>query len=194
MTDEQEDTAAFVDTPGRELLWVAAAVIGYGAPAVVGLGGFRVSPSYFVSRHGSIIIITLGEAIVEFGSGATDLHQAEVISALVLGAAIMVGVMLFAVGAHDAVAHTTAPLPLLPAVALAGDMALFYLSDVAYRWRDHHQVPIDRAATGFAAAAVLPVLMHLPASAALGVLTAMGWVRLGWELWRRPRIGPEVAG
>ena len=64
--------AAFVDSPGRELLWVAAALIDYGAPAVFGLGGFRVSPSYFVSRHGSIIIIALGEAIVELGAGANQ--------------------------------------------------------------------------------------------------------------------------
>lgn len=81
--------AAFVDTPGRELLWVAAAVIDYGAPAVFGLGGFRVSPSYFVSRHGSIIIIALGLAITELGAGATDLHRLEVVTALVLGVAIM---------------------------------------------------------------------------------------------------------
>lgn len=228
--------AAFVDTPFRELLWVAAAVIDYGAPAVFGLGGFRVSPSYFVSRHGSIIIIALGEAVVELGAGATDLHRLEVIAALVLGVAIMAtfwwtyfglaggaeqrleqtrgderarlardaysylhlpmvaGIMLFAVGAHAAVAHATAPLPMLPAVALAGGMATFYLSDVAYRWRDHGQIPIDRALTGCAAAAVLPVLLTVPAIAALGVLTGFGWVRLAWELWRRPRIGPGVAG
>lgn len=228
--------AAFVDSPGRELLWVAAAVIDYGAPAVLGLGGFRVSPSYFVSRHGSIIIIALGEAIVELGAGATDLHRVEVIAALVLGVAIMAtfwwtyfglaggaekrleqargsdrahlardaysylhlplvaGVMLFAVGAHRAVAHAGDPLPVVPAVALAGGMALFYLGDVAYRWRDHRQVPLDRAATGCAAVAALPVLLDIPALAALGVLTAIGWVRLAWELWRRPRIGPAVAG
>jgi low temperature requirement protein LtrA len=60
--------AAFVHTPVRELLWIAAAVIDYGAPAVLGLSGFRVSPSYFVSRHGSIIIIALGESIVELGA------------------------------------------------------------------------------------------------------------------------------
>ncbi|WP_232004812.1 low temperature requirement protein A [Mycobacterium sp. ACS1612] len=228
--------AAFVDTPGRELLWVAAAVIDYGAPAVLGLGGFRVSPSYFVSRHGSIIIIALGEAIVELGAGATDLHRIEVIAALVLGVAIMAtfwwtyfgltggaeqrleqatgterahlardaysylhlplvaAVMLFAVGAHGAVAHATAPLPLLSASALAGGMALFYLGDVAYRWRDHRQVPVDRTAAGLAAAATLPVLLHVPAIGALGLLTGIGWVRLAWELWRRPRIGPGVAG
>ncbi|MCW2517738.1 MAG: putative low temperature requirement protein [Mycobacterium sp.] len=228
--------AAFVATPGRELLWVAAAVIDYGTPAVLGLGGFRVSPPYFVSRHGSIIIIALGEAIVELGSGATDLHRFEVIVALVLGVAIMAtfwwtyfgltggaeqrleqatgteranlardaysylhlplvaGIMLFAVGAHVAVEHATVPLPLLAAIALAGGMALFYLGDVAYRWRDHRQIPIDRTATGLAAAATLPALLRMPAIAALGLLTGIGCVRLAWELWERPRIGPGVAG
>jgi low temperature requirement protein LtrA len=228
--------AAFVDTPGRELLWLAAAVIDYGAPAVLGMGGFRVSPSYFVSRHGSIIIIALGEAIVELGAGANDLHRPEVISALVLGVAIMAtfwwtyfglaggaqqrleelrgtqranlardaysylhlvmvaGIVLFAVGAHRAVAHTDIPLPLLPGIALAGGMTLFYLGDVAYRWRDHRQVPIDRAAAGCAAAVSLPVLLHIPGIAALALLTGIGWIRLAWELWRRPRIGTGVAG
>ncbi|MCV7012798.1 low temperature requirement protein A [Mycolicibacterium madagascariense] len=228
--------AAFVASPGRELLWVAAAVIDYGAPAVVGLGGFRVSPSYFVSRHGSIIIIALGEAIVELGYGATDLHQFDVIVALVLGVAmnatfwwtyfglssgaqqrleqttgterahlardaysylhlpLVAAIMSFAVGAHAAVAHPTTALPLLPAVALAGGTALFYLGDVAYRWRDHRQIPTDRLAAGLAAAATLPALLHVPGVAALAVLTAIGVVRLAWELWQRPRIGTGVAG
>lgn len=228
--------AAFVDTPARELLWIAAAVIDYGAPAVLGLGGFRVSPSYFVSRHGSIIIIALGEVVIELGLAANDLYRFEVISTLVLGVAILAtfwwtyfglaggaeqrleqttgtdranlardaysylhlpivaGIMLFAVGAHGAVAHATAPLSFLSAVALAGGMALFYLGDVAYRWRDHHEIPFDRAVTGFAAAATVPLLSHVPGIAALALLTCIGGVRLGWELWRRPRIGTGVAG
>ncbi|MCV7419450.1 low temperature requirement protein A [Mycobacterium yunnanensis] len=228
--------AAFVDSPGRELLWVAAALIDYGAPAVLGLGGFRVSPSYFVSRHGSIIIIALGEAVVELGSGANDLHRPEVIAALILGVLInatfwwtyfglssgaqkrleqatgteraqlardaysylhlpmVAGIVLFAVGAHGAVAHVTAPVSVPSAVALAGGMGMFYLADVAYRWRDHRQIPVDRTATGLAAAASLPVLMHVPGLAALALLTALGAVRLAWELWRRPRIGTGVAG
>jgi low temperature requirement protein LtrA len=210
-------------------------VIDYGAPAVLGLGGFRVSPSYFVSRHGSIIIIALGEVIVELGAAATDLSRPEVIATLRVDVAVMAtfwwtyfgltagaqqrleqatgteradlardaysylhlpmvaGVMLFAVGAHAAVEHATAPLPLLSAIALAGGMALFYLGDVAYRWRDHRQVPVDRTATGLAAAATLPALLHMPAIAALGLLTGIGICRLVWELRRRPRIGPVVA-
>ncbi len=228
--------AAFVGSPGRELLWVAAAVIDYGAPAAFSLGGFRVSPSYFVSRHGSIIIIALGEVVVELGGAARDLGRWEVIAALVLGVAVMAtfwwtyfgltsgaqqrleqatgaerahlardaysylhlplvaGIMLFAVGAHATIEHATHPLPVLSAIALAGGMALFYLGDVAYRWRDHRQAPIDRTVTGVAAAATLPVLLHMPAIAALGLLAGIGVCRLVWELWRRPRVGPALAG
>ncbi|ORW90502.1 low temperature requirement protein A [Mycobacterium sp. IEC1808] len=228
--------AAFIGSPGRELLWVAAAVIDYGAPGVLGLGGFRVSPSYFVSRHGSIIIIALGEVVVELGGAARDLGRWEVIAALVLGVAVMAtfwwtyfgvtsgarqrleraigterahlardaysylhlplvaGIMLFAVGAHAAIEHTTHPLPLLPAVALAGGMALFYFADVVYRWRDHRQAPVDRTLTGVAAAATLPALLHMPALAALGLLAGIGVCRLLWELRQRPRIGPALAG
>jgi low temperature requirement protein LtrA len=107
---------------------------------------------------------------------------------------LVAGIMLFAVGAHAAVAHTTAPLPLPSAIALAGGMALFYLADVAYRWRDHRQIPVDRTATGLFAAATLPALLHIPGLAALALLTAIGGVRLAWELWQRPRIGTGVAG
>ncbi|WP_301146525.1 low temperature requirement protein A [Mycobacterium simiae] len=228
--------AAFVDSPGRELLWVVAAVIDYGAPAVLGLGGFRVCPSYFVSRHGSIIIIALGEVVVELGGAARDLGRWENIAALLFGVAVMAtfwwtyfgltsgarqrleqatgrerahlprdaysylhlppvaGIMLFAVGAHATIEHATHRLPLLSAIALAGGMALFYLADVAYRRRDHRQAPADRAVTGVAAAAVLPALLHLPALAALGLLAGIGVCRLVWELRRRPRIGPALAG
>jgi hypothetical protein len=73
-------------------------------------------------------------------------------------------------------------------------MALFYLGDVAYRWRDHRQVPIDRTAAGLIAAATLPALLHMPGIAALALLTGIGGFRLAWELWQRPRIGPGVAG
>lgn len=107
---------------------------------------------------------------------------------------LVAGIMLFAVGAHATIEHATHRLPLLSAIALAGGMALFYFADVAYRWRDHGQAPADRAVTGVAAAATLPALLHMPALAALGLLAGIGACRLVWELWRRPRIGPAVAG
>ena len=49
--------------------------------------------------------------------------------------------------AIDGIDH---PLTLLPAVALAGGVALAYTGDVADRWRDHHRLATDRLMTGAA--------------------------------------------
>jgi low temperature requirement protein LtrA len=228
--------AAFVDSPYRELLWVAAACIDYSVPLVTSIGGFRVVPSYFVERHGSIVIIALGEAIVELGTGGKDIQKPGVIACLVLGVLIsatlwwtyfgltsgaeqrlrhadgterallardaysylhlllVAGIVFFAVGAHASVAQFDAPLKTLPALALTGGVALFYLGDVAYRWRDHHQLTVDRLITGAACLLVLPLAVHIPAVLTLVVLGAIGALRLSWELWRRPRVGPAIAG
>ena len=81
--------AAAFPSPYRELLSVGAAIVDLGGPLVAGVGGFRVVPSYFVERHGNIIIIVLGEAIVGLGAGATDhLRQPAVLTAAVLGVLI----------------------------------------------------------------------------------------------------------
>src|SRR6185295_9494297 len=81
--------AAFVASPYRELMWVAAAAVDFGSPLIARISELRVVPSYFVARHGSVIIIALGETIVELGAGATqDLHHPRVLGAVVLGVLI----------------------------------------------------------------------------------------------------------
>jgi low temperature requirement protein LtrA len=228
--------AAFMSSPYRELLWIAAACIDYGAPILSGMAGLRVVPTHFVERHGSMIIIALGEAIVELGTGSRDVQKPGVVACLVLGVLIaatlwwtyfgltigakerlrqahgieraelardaysylhlllVTGIVFFAVGAHAAAAHFAAPLKPLPAAALSGGVALFYLGDVAYRWRDHHQLTVDRLLTGGTSLAVLPLAPHIPAVVLLVMLCAIGTLRLAWELWRRPRVGPTIAG
>jgi low temperature requirement protein LtrA len=104
------------------------------------------------------------------------------------------GIVIFAVGARVSVQHFDKPLPFLLALALTGGVALFYSGDVAYRWREHHQLVPDRLLAAAASLAVLPIATTVPALAALAALTAVAVVRLGWELWRRPRIGPVRAG
>ena len=77
--------AAFMASPYRELLWVAAAAVDFGSPLIAGTNGLRVVPSYFVERHGSVIIIALGETIIALGAGASeDLHHPGVLGAVVL--------------------------------------------------------------------------------------------------------------
>jgi low temperature requirement protein LtrA len=229
--------AAFVASPYRELLWVAAAAVDFGSPLIARISELRVVPSYFVARHGSVIIIALGETIVELGAGATeDLHHPRVLGAVVLGVLIsaslwwtyfgltagaelrmqrtpavdrprlardaysylhlplVAGIIFFAVGARVSIEHIGEPLAPLAALALTGGVALFYAAEVAYRWRDHHQLVVDRLLAAAAALLVFPVAVSVPAVLSLTILTAIGVLRLAWELWRRPQIGTGRAG
>jgi low temperature requirement protein LtrA len=81
--------AGFVDSPYRELGWVVAALIDFGGPLVRDVTGLRVLPRYFVDRHGSIIIIALGETIVRVGIGASQhVDQWGVVTAVILAVLI----------------------------------------------------------------------------------------------------------
>jgi low temperature requirement protein LtrA len=228
--------AAFVASPYRELLWVAAAAVDFGSPLIARISELRVVPSYFVARHGSVIIIALGETIVELGAGAEDLHHPRVLGAVVLGVLIsaslwwtyfgltagaelrmqrtpavdrprlardaysylhlplVAGIIFFAVGTRVSVEHIDEPLAPLAALALTGGVALFYAAEVAYRWRDHHQLTVDRLLAAAASLLVFPVATSVPAVLSLTILTAIGVLRLAWELWRRPQIGTGRAG
>ena len=229
--------AAFTAHPYRELLWVAAVVIDFGSPLLAGTHGLRVIPSYFIDRHGSVIIIALGEAVVALGAvTAGDLRHPGVLSAVVCGVLIsatlwwtyfgltagaedrmrrtpaaerprlaldaysylhlplVAGIVLFAVGARVSVAHIDQPLAPLGALALTGGVAMFYAAEVAYRWRDHHQLTRDRLLAAAASLLVFPAATVMPAIWSLVALTAIGILRLAWELWKRPQIGSGRAG
>lgn len=178
--------------------------------------GWSVTPAYFVERHGLIIIIALGEAIVGVGAGAeAALPRPSVVTAVLLAVLIaaglwwsyfghlrggaerrlrgttdrersrfardsytylhlplVAGVVFFALGVHEAVAAPGEPLPLLPVVALAGGVAMFYVGDVAYRWRDHHQLATGRLVAAVGAASLIPVAVVAPAVSALAGLTS----------------------
>lgn len=226
---------ALVDSPYRELLWITAAVADFGSPLIAGINGLRVVPSYFVHRHGLVVIIALGEAIIALGWGAIEnLHHPGVLGAVVLGVLItgtlwwtyfglttgaeerlrltpaadrallardaysylhfplVAGIVFFALGARVSVEHIDEPLAPLAALSLTGGVALFYAGEVAYRWRDHHQLAVDRLLTSAAALLVFPLATSVPAVLSLAVLAVIGIVRLSWELWRGPQIGSDT--
>ena len=84
----------------------------------------------------------------------------------------MTGIVFFALGGHRAIDEIGQPLTLLPAIALAGGVALAYAGDVAYRWGDHHRLATDRLVAGAASAAVIPLALTAP---------AMGRDPTGWH-------------
>jgi Predicted membrane protein len=62
--------AAFVASGLRPVLWLAAVAVGFVGPILVGVRGWRVHLAHFAERHGLILIIALGEALVAIGLGA----------------------------------------------------------------------------------------------------------------------------
>jgi low temperature requirement protein LtrA len=76
--------AGFVDGGPRTILWAAALAVGFLGPGLTGVRGFRVDPGHFVERHGLIVIIAIGEALVAIGIGARGipLDVGEITAAL----------------------------------------------------------------------------------------------------------------
>ena len=81
--------AGFVDGGLKPILWLAALVVAYFVPLVLGTHGWRVQPAHFVERHGLIVIIAIGESLIAIGLGerASGISTGVVVAA-VLGFAV----------------------------------------------------------------------------------------------------------
>jgi low temperature requirement protein LtrA len=78
--------AGFTHGGLRLALWIVALAVGFIGPGFADLRGWRVQPAHFVERHGLIVIIAIGEALVAIGLGARGTRLgAGVIVASVLG-------------------------------------------------------------------------------------------------------------
>lgn len=76
------------------------------------------------------------------------------------------------------------------ALALCGGVALFFASDVAYRWRDHHQIAVDRFVAATAAVVVIPLAVTAPSLVTLFTLTAVCALRTDGRSGIRLRSDP----
>ena len=81
--------AAFTDGWVQGGLWALALLLDMGEPFLFGSEGWKLMPRHFAERHGLIIIIALGEAIVAIGVGAEFGVDAGVVAAAVLGVAVV---------------------------------------------------------------------------------------------------------
>jgi len=79
--------SAFDGVP-QAALWALALVLDFGGPYVFGEEGWELTPGHFAERHGLIIIIALGESIVEIGTGAAGHLDLGIGTAAVLGVAV----------------------------------------------------------------------------------------------------------
>jgi low temperature requirement protein LtrA len=81
-------TASAFDGLPQAGLWVLALVLDFGGPYVFGEEGWQLVPGHFAERHGLIIIIALGESVVEIGTGAAGHLDFGIGVAAVLGVGI----------------------------------------------------------------------------------------------------------
>ena len=82
--------AGVVKGPAGYALWAAALAIQVLSPLVIRVRGrFAIQPAHFTERHGALVIIVLGESVVDIGIGAEG-HAVTVSLALsaVLGLAL----------------------------------------------------------------------------------------------------------
>ncbi|HKE13312.1 MAG TPA: low temperature requirement protein A [Kofleriaceae bacterium] len=88
--------AAFASGAARAGLWVVALCIDYSGPLMAGPSGWRVHAGHFVERHGLIVLIALGEAIVSIGVGAAGLALEPLLLCAALLAVVVAGALWWA--------------------------------------------------------------------------------------------------
>ena len=96
-------TAGIVKGGAAYWLWAAALVVQVLSPFVLPVRGrFDIQPSHFTERHGALVIIVLGESVVDIGIGAEG-HPVTVSLALsaVLGLALTAALWWAYFGAED---------------------------------------------------------------------------------------------
>ncbi len=80
--------ASAFDGLAQAALWVLALALDFGGPYFFGVEGWQLVPGHFAERHGLIVIIALGESIVEIGVGAAGHLDLGIGVAAVLGVGI----------------------------------------------------------------------------------------------------------
>jgi low temperature requirement protein LtrA len=81
-------TASAFDGLTQAALWVLALALDFGGPYFFGIEGWQLVPGHFAERHGLIVIIALGESIVQIGAGAAGHLDLGIGVAAVLGVGV----------------------------------------------------------------------------------------------------------
>ena len=94
---------------------------------------------------------------------------------------LVAGIVLAALGLHEALAHPTDPLKTVPAFALLGGVAIYLLGHVAVRLRGAHTLNRQRLALALVLFALIPAAVEVPALATLAAVTALLCAMIAYE-------------
>jgi low temperature requirement protein LtrA len=111
---------------------------------------------------------------------------------------MIAGIVLFALGVKKVLEHTGDPLKDMPAVALCGGVALYFLAHVGFRLRNVGSVSRPRVVAAAACLALIPLATRASGQAMLALLLTVCVVLIGYEVVRyadaRARIRAERIG
>jgi low temperature requirement protein LtrA len=97
---------------------------------------------------------------------------------------MVAGIVTFSLGVKVTLAHVHAHLASVPAVALAGGVALYLLALSGLKRRNVGSFNYPRLVAAAILAALAPVATQLPALAALSLVTAVACGLVAYETWR----------
>jgi low temperature requirement protein LtrA len=97
---------------------------------------------------------------------------------------MLAGIVVFAFGVKTTLAHVHAHLDALPAVALAGGVALYLLALSALKRRNIGSFNRPRLAAAALLAILAPVATRLPALVSLALVAAVACGLVAFETWR----------
>lgn len=108
-----------------------------------------------------------------------------------LHAPMIAGIVLFALGAEETIAHVREPLDVIPAVALCGGLSLYFFAHVILRLvfslrRATAERPAyigpGRLVSGIAMMMLIPAALALPALASLALTAVVCWALIAWDV------------
>ena len=216
---------ALFEGDARLAIWAVALALDVAEPYFFGAEGWKLVPGHFAERHGLILIIALGEAIVAIGVGAEGGVTAGIAAAAIAGIALaaamwwlyfdvvaivsarrleraqvgreqnemardsysllhfpmVAGIVLVALGLKKTIGDVSEPLDAVPAFALAGGLGIYLLALVGFRYRHVHTTNRHRLALGLAMFALIPLIVEIPALAAVVIVAVPIWVMIVFE-------------
>jgi low temperature requirement protein LtrA len=99
---------------------------------------------------------------------------------------MVAGIVLFALGLEETIAHFATPLGIIPAVGLAGGLALYFAAHVALRLRQSGGWGHGRPVATIVLLALIPAATQMPALTALALVAAVCAALIAYEALRYP--------
>ena len=97
---------------------------------------------------------------------------------------MIAGIVLIALGIKKTVGHVDEPLKIVPALALFGGVALYYLGHVGFRLRNVHTLNVQRLLAALLSLALIPLVLEVDALVALAAAAVITSGLVAYEALR----------